>query len=290
MPRGPFVQTAVLLCRQTPTVAELAEKLPGAQPTEPTPGWASPAPGFWVPWRGARILVDTLPEVWPDEMTAPDVRSAWAEGWFGPTAYPGCLERATQHNGLWAEGAEKAREHKALVRLMLESDAKPELAQVEELTRLATVLLELPQTLAYFNPNGETLLSRSHLLELAQFGKSKNRPPLDLWCNIRLFGAGEGWAVADSVGMGQFGHRDHEVCFPESIDRVAAANLVHNLQNYQIQSHPSFSSGDTVDGPGGPWVVLEAPESFRSPARRTLRWFCQAYDPPEELVSALGQA
>jgi hypothetical protein len=280
----------VLLCRQTPTLTELQATLPGATPTEPGQGWDMPAPGFWMPWRGERLLVDTLPLPWPDEMTEPAVRSAWAGGWLGPQAYPGCLERSVTHNAMWPESAAAAKEHRAVVRIMLESQAEPAVEQLEEITRLATALLQLPGTLGYFNPNGETLLNRNQLLELTQFGKQKGRPPFDLWCNVRLFGAGEGWAVVDSVGMGQFGHRDHEVCFPDAIDRLAAANMVHNLQSYQVASQAKFQSGDTIDGPGGAWVVLEAGEGFRSPIRRTLRWFSQTYDPPEELLSALGQA
>ncbi len=278
----PFVQSAVLLCRQTPSLASLSALLPGGTPTKPESGWEGEAPGF----RVGRLLVDTLPLPWPDEMTAPEVRSAWAGGWL--SGYPGCLERAIAHNALWAEGGATVAGHQAVVRVLLEGDAERTQAQVEEVTRVCTSLMDLPEVLAYFNPAGETLLNRSHLLELAQFAKAKGRPPLDLWCNIRLFGAGESWAVVDSVGMSQFGHRDHEVCFPESIDRVAAANLVHNLQAYQLSAAATFKSGDTVDGPGGVWVVLETPEGFRSPARRTLRWFNQAYDPPEELVAFAG--
>lgn len=280
----------MLLCQQPPTLAELSAHLPGATPTEPGQGWEHPAPGFWLPWQGHRILVDAVPLPWPDEMTDPAVRAAWGAGWLGPWSYPGGLERAMAHNGLWEASRATVSGHQAVVRVMLESPDPPSMAQLEEVTRLATTLHELKSVLGCFNPNGETLLNRSQLLELAQFARSKSRPPLDLWCNVRLFGAGEGWAMVDSVGMAQFGHLDHEVCFPESIDRLAAANLVHNLQTYQLQSNPNLNSGDTVDGPGGAWVALRATEGFRSPARPTLRWFCQAYDPPEELLSALGQA
>jgi hypothetical protein len=290
MPRGVFVQSAAILCSSPPSLTEIQQRLPGAVPTQPGSGWEEPGPGWWVPWHGQRLLVDYQASRWPDEMTEPAVRSAWAAGWLGPTAYPGGLQRAVDHNALWSDGGAAVEAHRGVLRIGLESEQEPSLEQIEQVTKVATLLLELPQALAYFNPNGEVLLSRSHLIELTQFARTKGRPPYDLWCNLRLFGAGEDWAVIDSVGMGQFGQRDHEICFPSSIDRVAAANVAHNLCHYQVSSRPDFHSGDTVDGPGGPWVTLESPEGFRSPARPTLRWFSQAYDPPEELLSALGSA
>jgi len=255
------------------------------------------------PEVGGHLLITPSSAPWPDEMGDPDESPerfvAWSLGQFGPLAYPGCLKRATTQSWGWEEASEVVPGHVAHIRLLIsyvmvgEDDAETDSSSlvpedydaVEELhflTRAVTALLEAPEALCYFNPGGEVLRGEGELRQGLNYAWNHDLPPLDMWTNVRLFTAEDGWVIMDTVGNGQLDLPDVEAIFlRESFDPSSVESFLRHASLYLLTGEDEVCTGDTADGPGDvSWQALECDEGLSDPPRPTIRWFPEENDQP----------
>jgi len=257
------------------------------------------------------ILVSLSPNPWPDDMgdpeDTPELFVAWSLGQFGPLAFPGCLERATEQSWAWEDGRDIPKKHTSHIRILTsyvlgseedeeqidEPDAPllPEdydaLAELQFLMRVVSPLMELPGVLCYFNPGGEVLRDDSGLRQGLNYAWMHDLPPLDMWTNVRLYKATETWSLMDTVGNGQFDQPDMEAVFLADSYKVAdVEEFLRNASLFMLREQEEVEDGDTADGPGGiPWQVLECDDALADPPRPTMRWIPQdGHEVPAELL------
>lgn len=304
-----FTQSACLLTSRPLSVEELAPALAsfevlGRTERQEDAHWAIGAPAWVLAFPGdarGRIVVDAIDQRWPDDMGRPDdttLQSAWAMGGFGPAVMPGCLERAGTQAWAWRKAGDAVRGHAGFVRIRLayapEKDADPvpserdEEAELLAVTRVAAKLLELDGVRCYFNPNGESLRPAGFVWQALDYFQSEGELPLDVWANVRvgkLDPAGE-WILMDSVGLGQLGLPDAELCFPqgrgslEDMDRY-----LRDVMVYLAEAGDVIGDGDAIDGPDGtPWVARRIEEGFSPPSRPTVRLLPKDVEQPAHLT------
>jgi hypothetical protein len=313
MAKGFFTQGVCVLLSRAATLDEIepllrefriVRRIDDAQ----TPDMGGPS--FTVAFRpdvNGYVSVDIQNRPWPDHMgdpkTEPMLFGAWSMGHFGPLAFPGNLLRAAQQSWSWEGAKGVPAQHRAFLRVRSSyvfgaaDDAKviPEeydpLAELHFVTKVARALLRLPSALAYFNPNGETLLSGEMLDESLDFHAQHQLPPLNIWCNVRLFNPGNGWLLMDTVGMGQLDRPDCEACFPDGAYRPGEVdNFFRNCSTYLLEHGEVVKHGDTMNGPGGVnWRAHHVEEPLAEPPRAVLRWFpVDGSRPPPEMIGSLS--
>jgi hypothetical protein len=304
--KGLFTQGVAVLFAAPPSVDSLAELLPEPSARKPAASeWAMGGPTLVLPLDlevNGLWAVDVVDRPWPDDMghpqESPMLFASWTMGHFGPYAFPNGLERACGQSRLSPGAPAAAKRHTAFVRLRSSYifGAKPEakvappnydpVAELTQLTGLVGRLLRHPDALCYFNPNGEVLCEPQAFAETAAFNAERQRPHLDLWTNVRMWNAGGGVFVMDSLGLGQLDRVDHEVIFrPAHVEPGEIAAFVRNLSFYSMSQRPVFDNGHTVDGPGGVWRVTVSDKSAVSPPRPVLRWARDGETLPETLGS-----
>jgi hypothetical protein len=302
--KGLYTQGVAVLFAVPPSLESLQDLLP--KPTQRKPAaedWALGGPTLVMPVQpegNGLWLVDLVDRVWPDEMgdpkQSPMLFAGWSMGHFGPAAYPGALERARGQSRLSPGAAAAAKRHTAFVRLRSTyvAGAQPQdkvvppdydpIAELMQLTDLVGCLLRHPDALAYFNPNGEVLCEPRVYAQTVAANAERQRPHLDLWTNVRMWNAGDGVFIMDSVGMSQVDVDDHEAIFrPDDVEPGEMAAFLRNLSFYSMTQRPVFETGNTTDGPGGLWRVKLCEESAVSPPRRMLRWARDGERLPEAL-------
>jgi hypothetical protein len=275
--------------------------------------WAFGGPTVIVPFRpesNGFVAVDTVDRVWPDDMGDPEdgtmVFGAWSMGHFGPFAFPGNLERATQQSWHWEEGKTAPLGHRAFLRVrcsyvfgvsddspILPSDYEP-LDELLFITTVARDLLSLPSSICYFNPNGEVLSTSEGIDELMKRQHVQDLLPQELWVNVRLFNltGHEPWVLMDTVGMWQLDVPDHEAAFRSDIYEPSdVALFLRNAADYVLHNGQIISDDDTMDGPGQiRWQAKTFEDPVCSPPRQVLRWLpCDNSAPPSELTSGQPQ-
>ena len=125
--KGFYTQGVVVLLRDPVSIGDVSERLAGygiEKVIESGSDWAFGGPTVVVPFRpesNGFVAVDTVDRVWPDDMGDPKDESmvfgAWSMGHFGPFAFPGSLERATQQAWHWEEGRSAPLTHRAFLRV-----------------------------------------------------------------------------------------------------------------------------------------------------------------------------
>ncbi|MFG0261570.1 MAG: DUF4261 domain-containing protein [Novipirellula sp. JB048] len=257
---------------------------------------------------GGHLLITLSRSPWPDDMGDPDESPerfvAWSLGQFGPLAFPGCLQRASEQSWGWEEGAAAIKEHQAHIRVLIsyvlgveeaESDDEdvalvPEdydaLHEMQFITRAVTELLQLPQAICYFNPGGEVLREETGLRQGLNYAWNHELPPLDMWTNVRIFKADEAWTLMDTVGNGQLDLPDLEAVYPaEKFEASEIERFLRNASLYMLTSDEEVEDGDTADGPGDlTWRALECEEALSDPPRPTIRWVPRDDTPPEAFL------
>jgi hypothetical protein len=304
--KGLFTQCGAVLLRQAITLDQLLEALDraGLQPRRKPPTgdghWAFGDGAAVVPLGGSgRMLIDIVEQPWPDSMGDPKsdplVFGAWTMGHFGAGTFPNGLQRAIEQAWHWPEA--RQLRHQAFLRLRCtwvsgadDPIVPPDYKALPELVRLARTaagLLRLPQAVAWFDPVGEVLMDAAHLDEALSHLETTGQPPLDAWTNVRFFRAGEsGWALMDTVGMGQLDLPDLEAVF--DMDKASpeqVARLLRNLSLYMLQKGDAFEEGHTVDGPDGtPWSAMRV-QGLVSPPRDTRRFVQPGERVPHALLA-----
>ena len=86
--------------------------------------------------------------------------------------------------------------------------------EINFVIRIALALLKHPDSLAYFNPNGEILADEKLLRKSLEYHEQHQLPPFDIWVNVRVLNPNNGWMIMDTVGMEQLDRPDLEACFP----------------------------------------------------------------------------
>lgn len=235
------------------------------------------------------VSVDVVNQPWPDDMGEPKSKSmlfaAWSMGHFGPFAFPNGLQRAVQQSWRWPEAKSLVNEHRGFIRFrmsyifgsernapVLPKDYAP-LKELDFLDGMISCVLAHPNSICYFNPNGEVLLNKQLFDESRTYHRRHELPPLDLWSNIRLFNLSGNWLFMDSVGSWQLDIPDQEIAFPrEQFSPQEVDYFIRNATLYIIKNGMVIKHGDTMAGPGGNWRAAILEKSLSGPPRQVIRW------------------
>lgn len=321
MAKGLFTQGMCVLLRAPVAINDLRDRLkdlPLIGRTEAVDGSETQETLVlaYRPEVGGHLLVTVAESPWPDEMGDPDESPdrfvAWSLGQFGPLAFPGCLQRASEQSWGWENAAERVQEHQAHVRLLVSYVLGPEEVAVDDseeelplipsdynsleelkfLTKAVEMLLEMPEAICYFNPGGEVLRDENGLRQGLNSAWNHDVPPLDMWTNVRLFRAEAEWSLMDTVGNGQFDLPDMEAIYiADRYEPAEVEGFMRNASLYLLNDEEEVDDGDTADGPGGiTWMAMQCNDALTDPPRPTIRWIPQdGSQPPEELL-AIGEA
>jgi len=232
------------------------------------------------------VSVSLYPHPWPDTMgdpkNDPELFGAWSFGNYGPYTWPGSLERASIHSYSWEPGPVMAQKHQAVIVIGLSfafgapddaplfpADYRPDHA-LGHITKIAAVLLKMPQALCYFNPGGEILRDREGMREAIQFANQHSILPFQIWTNVRMFRfQGAGWAMMDTIGNAQLDLPDFEAYFPTDQwgpDVIAPELLNSNI--YLTKKGDILKDGDTFqNSPQIIWQCKHNQEAFMDPTR-----------------------
>jgi hypothetical protein len=310
--KGFYTQAVAVLFERVPDLDVLASALgvPILGRTEGSANWELGGPTLIVGFRpevNGLIAVDAVDRPWPDDMgspsNAPMLFGAWSMGHFGPFTYPGNLERACQQAWNWqGDPAPVIARHRAFVRVRLSyalglqddatlmpPDCDPE-AELGALLTTAQAVTRCQSAIAYFNPNGEVLMSPGELAETLGFAVSHQRAPIETWTNVRLLkldGTTAGWLLMDTVGLAQLNLPDVEAVFHETASNpTEVARFLRTLSLYLAGQGDVFEDGHTTDGPGGArWRAMRSDEAVADPPRRTVRFFpASGPEPPTQLA------
>jgi hypothetical protein len=311
--KGRYTASACVLFERPVALEQLERALTAFQIVNRVPevtNWMFGGPALALAFRpelNGYVSVDTVDRPWPDHMgdpkTDPALFGAWMTGHFGPFTFPNGLARAAQHSWGWPEGKTIPPRHTAFVRIQASyvfgnvpgnTPIFPEgydpLAELVFVTDVARAVLRIPGALCYFNPNGEALRSVQSIESSLAFTRGRNLPPLDVYCNVRLFNVDEGWLVMDTVGNGQLGTPDLpdiEACVQgaREYDLQSVDAFLRNTTLYVLRQGEVFRDGDTIDGPGDVrWRAWNRRTGLIDPPRRTVRLFPQdGTEPPAVL-------
>lgn len=250
----------------------------------------------FLPEVNGYVAVDVVSESWPDTMGDPKLDpmtfGAWSTGHFGPLAYPGGLKRAGEHAWAWQEGRSVPKSHRGFIRIRLsytfgakaDDPIFPEgydpCGELRFLSRVASVLFDVPGVICYFNPNGEVLRGHLSFKEILDTCTKEGNIPLPLWANVRFFRFNDKFSFMDTVGNAQLDLRDIEVVFPS--DGYAPGDIDYYLRNvthYLLEMGRDIRTWEAIDGPGESnlsWTVEALDEGTLEPPRAVLRLYPKA--------------
>lgn len=312
MPQGIYTQTVCILLNGSVSLDRVAECLSDysiRSQHDFKESWALGGPSLLLDFQpevNGTVLVDTVDHPWPDSMGDPDnepmIFAAWSMGAFGPFTYPGGLGRAAQQCWSWDEGKTIPQSHTGFLRIrtsyvlglgddakLMPEDYKPA-PELRFITDIADKLLNLPEALCYYNPNGEVLCPPQAVRDALQYADNNELLPLDLWANVRLFNVGEGWFLMDTVGNSQLWMSDVEACCPSGMDNSEVYGFLRNTSWYLFLNGEVIKDGDTMDGPGGRWQAHSHNTEQPEPPRKRLCWLPQQGEPvPQFLVDRISQ-
>lgn len=301
MAKGFYSQGVAILLSEDVSINNIKEVLEKefeiAKVHEEASDWVFSGPSIVIPYRpevNGYVIVDIVNRPWPDDMGDPKedamLFGAWSMGQFGPFTFPGGLQRAVQQAWNYADEEGKVENHKAFIRIrtsyvlgkidnnapILPKDYEA-LSELIFILKISEILLDMPEALCYFNPNGECLALGETIDSLMERHAKIGLPPFEVIANIRLYKLpqNEDWMLMDTVGMMQLDISDQEAIFhKDSYDPNEVGNFLRNSTNYVFTNGPIIKNGDTMDGPGGiPWQGATFEDEIASPPRQVLRWF-----------------
>ncbi|MDB6075460.1 MAG: hypothetical protein JWO89_3100 [Verrucomicrobiaceae bacterium] len=311
--KGLFTQGVAVLFSEPPSLAQLRGLLEDYEITSENPlgtsHWETESASFRIACRpevGGYCLLDIVSRSWPDHLSnserEPSLYTAWSMGHFGPFASSGSLARAIEHAHRWQHAAQLAPQHLAFVRMRIgyilgngqgglppEYDSLPEL---EWLIRLARHVSKHARSLAYFNPNGEVLLTPDDLQKVLDDAAHSEAPPLEAIVNVRLANLA-GWQLVDTIGMGQLDLPDQEIVCPlgvSSSEELSA--FLFDAAYHMATTEVPIVTDNSTTGPGGTeWVATRRISSLREPARQIIHWTETEgpYEPEEFFVAAVEE-
>lgn len=312
MPKGMYTQGLCVLLKDAVDLDQIAAVLSEfeiCKRIDENENWFFSGPSLILAYdieSNGLVAVDIVDQTWPDPMGSPEepeLFAAWSFGNFGPYTFPGGLARASQHCWAWEPGRTIAASHRAFIRVRSSyafgaGDDEPvmpkdyeALPELHFATAVVASLLELPEALCYFNPNGEILRSHDDLTDSLEHGLRNEIPPLDVWSNIRFFNVNPQWTLMDTVGNSQFDVRDMEAIFhAESYDFNEVDHFLRNVSLYVVQNGEVIKDGDTVQGPGNlHWQATHSDSAVCEPPRRVLTFVpMDGREIPPEVDQARG--
>jgi hypothetical protein len=226
MPRkGFFTQCVCILLEKEVPLSEIESALShlevARRDVQTGSSWMS-SDSLIIPFRpevNGFMILDVVGQKWPDHMgdpkKVPELFAAWLMGHFGPSAFPGGLQRAVEQSWGWKDAGRVVTKHGAFIRILTSyvigaTDNTPTIPQdydaldeLQFLTDAAVRLLQLPSALCYFNPSGEVLATKERAISLLDRCQQADQPPLPLWLNVRLFNIDSNWSIMDTVGLEQ---------------------------------------------------------------------------------------
>ncbi len=310
-----ITQCVCVLFDRVPSLSELAPRLTDyaglseAPAAEGEYGFAIGGPSLTVDYRSevnGKARIDLIDRPWPDEMGSPDreplLFAAWSMGHFGPTTYPGSLERALLHNHAFPYSDQLVPRHRAVLRIrtsyvfgapesaLVLPDHYDAIDELRFVSLLQLRLATLPGALVLFNPNAELLLPAERL----EAALARKAPlPVDVWASVRRVRPEEpaGWLLGDTVGMGQLDVVDQQIVLP--FDHPSAPNvgpLLLSMAAYDASHGGVLGPGDTASDAEGRGVSADwLGEASVGPPRRVLSWapddveeLPEVFDAPEE--------
>jgi hypothetical protein len=312
MSRGLFTQTLCVLLKSEVTLDEIAKALAQFTPKRQNPsveGWEFSGPSLILDVPDiddGYVVVDSVARPWPDDMGIEQQDSAlfqaWDAGQFGPFTFPGSLDRASEQSWGWPDGESVPKLCVGFIRIRLcyvidedeggDDPNLPEefepLKELESLTRICFLLLQLPEAICYFNPGGEVLRDRESFKESQSLCEEHSIPTIDLWSNVRLFRFENDWAMMDTVGNSQLGLPDIEACFDaQAYEFNSVDQLLRTLSMYLVENE-EFEEGEEIEDEGGiTWRMSMHDDSLCDPPRSVIRILPDdGRDIPEELAEA----
>jgi hypothetical protein len=316
--KGQFSACVAVLFDRPVSADDLADALNRLAPptvVKAAEAWEFSGPAAVIPYRpevNGSLVADAVDRPWPDAMgdpkTDPTLFAAWSVGAFGPYTFPGSLTRATLQSWAWPDGKAVLNGHKAFARLRIsytlgggpDAPTLPEeydpVAELKFLTGAAIEVLTLPGAICYFNPSGEAIRPPELVSDALRYADEEQVPPLDLWANVRLYDAGDGWRLMDTVGHSQLDKPglpgpfpDLEVGLPpgDKYEPQEIDGFLRNVSIYLLDHGPVIRDGDTIDGPGDVrWRAKVRKNGLVVPPRPTVRFFPDdgSTPPPSMLI------
>ncbi|MBC8035871.1 MAG: DUF4261 domain-containing protein [Rhizobiales bacterium] len=308
--KGKFTQCVVILAHNPIPLAELKPlfvKFPFLRELPAAENWEISSENAVIAYRpevNGYVSLDTVPHSWPDHMGSPKEEpmlfATWTMGHFGPFAYPQGLQRATEQAWHWPDAKTVVPAHRAFLRLRSSYvfGGRPDMKimpadyssrhELDFLLELAQCALAHPSAICYFNSSGEVVANAAILRESLAYNAQHHLPPLDLWCNVRLFNFNAGWLVMDTVGGWQLDMPDHEAAFPkDNFNPSEVSGFLRDTSLYILQKGEVIKNNDTMDGPGGVrWQAVKFQDSISSPPRQVYCWVpLGTRDIPSEITS-----
>ena len=295
--KGLFTQGVAVLFSESPSLAQLRALLDDYEIISENPlgtsQWQMESASFRIaclPEVNGVCLMDVVSRAWPDHLgnseREPALHAAWALGHFGPFAATGSLSRAIEHAHRWPNAAQLVPQHNAFVRMrisyslgsvsdgaaLLPPDYDP-LPELEWLIALARHVTRHTRAVAYFNPNGEVLLSPEGLQKVLDDAALGEAPPLDAMINVRLAHL-EGWQLVDTIGLAQLDFLDQEIVCPDQISSSEELSaFLYDAAYHMVTTETPIITDNSTVGPGGTeWVAEARVASLREPARTILHW------------------
>jgi hypothetical protein len=266
---------------RTPLVAVVL----AAAPLDAARARAAAAAAFGNQLGELRVDVFTTP--WPDDAPdggAPEGQLPDGDDTSGDARHangldvsglaPFSLERAAAQPHLWPAGAAHARRHRCHARLSVTPREEDLVAAQLALMAAARALLADPASTAVFFPRGEALRDGQVLGLLTHEAAEQEGLPLQAFTNGRIADPGNGWLVADIVGLGQLGAPDQEAAFPADLaPRFEVLGFLYDLGHHLVTEGGTFEDGITLEGPGGKrWMARRVLAPLVEPPRPCVRW------------------
>lgn len=143
--------------------------------------------------------------------------------------------------------------------------------ELDQLLALARAVLKVAGARLLFVPGAELLLDLEQLELRLDDATTERRPPADVWSNVRMFRVDATTLLMDTTGLGLVDRLDFEALVPQRIEAGEVAAFLRNLSLYVVQKGDVFQVGNTIDGPGGRWTVLQQLDAKTVPPRTVVR-------------------
>ncbi len=312
--KGLFTQGVAVLFSEAPSLAQLRELLGDYEIISENPlgtsQWQMESASMRIaclPEVNGVCLLDIVSRSWPDHLgnseREPALHAAWALGHFGPYAATGSLARAIEHAHRWQNAAQMVPQHSAFVRMRISytlgstGDGAPALPagydalpELEWLIQLAHHVTRHSRAVAYFNPNGEVLLSPANLQQVLDDAAHGEAPPLDAMINVRLAHL-EGWQLVDTIGLAQLDFLDQEIVCPDQISSSEELSaFLYDAAYHMVTTETPIVTDNSTTGPGGTeWIAEARVTSLREPARTITHWTETEgpFEPPHFVMPAV---
>ncbi len=212
--KGMFTQCLAVLLDRPVSVERIRQALGDT----PLMGEQKPADTEWLAGKGVvvkfrkklngTLLIDTIDKPWPDHMGDPKNEAAlfafWGMSAFGPCTFPYALNRSLAHleseqDPASQQLAGKAKKHQAFIRLRVsyvmgagkDAPIVPEgydaCRELVYLTNMVRKLGQLPEAIAYFNPNAEIVADFDELKKMIAVRTENSNLAPAAWITVRPY-------------------------------------------------------------------------------------------------------